>query len=139
LTTSWTVGAGLEYFWTRNFSSTVYGAYTEVSYSSTVVNGGWFCGRAPGSAAQNIVLAAATTCDPSFAYWIVGTHHDWFPLPGLRLAVDVMYNGIESAVDGTTITLSKSQGARPTGTYASRHQGITSVIFRAQRTWGAGG
>ena len=27
--------------------------------------------------------------------WTVGTHHDWFPLPGLRFAVDVMYTGIE--------------------------------------------
>ena len=49
-----------------------------------------------------------------------------------------MYNGIDSAVDGATITLTKTQGARPTGAYTAKSQGITSVIFRAQRTWGAG-
>ena len=43
-TTSWTVGGGFEYFWTRNFSSTIYGNYTEISYNSTVVNSRWFCG-----------------------------------------------------------------------------------------------
>ena len=42
-TTAWTVGAGFEYFWTRNFSSTIYGNYTEVSYNATVTNNRWFC------------------------------------------------------------------------------------------------
>ena len=37
-TTAWTVGAGFEYFWTRNFSSTIYGNYTEVSYNNTVID-----------------------------------------------------------------------------------------------------
>src|SRR6185503_13059914 len=76
-TTTWTVGGGFEYFWTRNFSSTIYGSYTEVSYNSTVVNGHWFCGGTAGSSAQNVVLSAATACDPGYKYWTVGTHHDW--------------------------------------------------------------
>jgi hypothetical protein len=137
-TTAWTVGGGFEYFWTRNFSSTIYGTYTEVSYNSTVVNNRWFCG-ANGGVNQSIQLGAGTACDPSFKYWTVGTHHDWFPLAGLRLAVDVMFSGIETATPGATITLTKAQGARPTGQYTARNQGITSVIFRAQRTWGGGG
>jgi hypothetical protein len=137
-TTAWSVGAGFEYFWTRNFSSTIYGSYTDVTYNNNVVNGAWFCGGSPGSAAQSIVLQAGVACDPSFTYWSVGTHHDWFPVPGLRLAVDVMYSGIETAVgDGTVVALTKAQGARPTGIYTSRNLGITSVIFRAQRSWGA--
>jgi len=134
-TTAWTLGAGFEYFWTRNFSSTIYGNFTEVSYNNTVVNGRWFCGGGP-SANQNIILTAATTCDPGFSYWSVGTHHDWFPLPGLRLAVDVMYMAVDTAAEGATISLSKAQGARPTGSYTAKNLGITSVIFRAQRTWG---
>jgi hypothetical protein len=136
-TTAWTVGGGFEYFWTRNFSSTIYGNYTEVTYNDTVVNNRLFCAGG-GAVAQSIVVAAATTCDPSFKFWTVGTHHDWFPLPGLRFAVDVMYTAIDSAMDGSTITLSKAQGARPTGVYTAKNLGITSVIFRAQRSWGTG-
>ena len=45
-TTAWTVGGGMEYFWTRNFSSTIYGTYTQLSYNSTVVNNRWFCATA---------------------------------------------------------------------------------------------
>ncbi len=42
-TTAWTVGGGFEYFWTRNFSSTIYGNYTEVSYNNAVTTNRWFC------------------------------------------------------------------------------------------------
>ena len=84
------------------------------------------------------MVAAGTSCDPSFKFWSIGTHHDWFPLPGLRFAVDLLYTGIDSAMDGNTITLSKAQGARPTGVYTAKNLGITSVIFRAQRSWGTG-
>ncbi len=136
-TTSWTVGAGFEYFWTRNFSSTIYGNYTEVTYDSTVVNTRVFCGGG-GAVTQSIVVAATVSCDPSFKFWTVGTHHDWFPLPGLRFAVDVMYTGIDSAMAGSTITLAKAQGARPTGVYTAKDLGNLSVIFRAQRSWGTG-
>jgi len=135
-TTSWTAGAGFEYFWTRNFSSTIYGNYTEISYNDTVVNGRFFC-AGPGAVAQNIITTAGS-CDPGFKFWTVGTHHDWFPLPGLRFAVDVMYTGIDSAMSGSTVTLAKAQGNRPTGIYTSKDLGITAVIFRAQRSWGTG-
>ena len=82
-------------------------------------------------------MAAAVTCDPSYSLWQLGTHHDWFPVPGLRFAVDVLYTGVESAFAGQTITLGKAQGARPTGAYTAKDLGLWSVAFRAQRTWGA--
>jgi Porin subfamily len=127
-TTAWSAGGGFEYFWTRNFSSTIYGAYTEVSYNNNVLNDGWFCAGP---------FNGGTSCDPGFKYWSVGTHHDWFPLPGLRFAVDVLYTNIESNMSGQTVNLTTRVGARPTGTYTIKDIGITSVIFRAQRTWGA--
>src|SRR5262245_35671164 len=43
LTTTWTIGAGWEHYWLPNFSTTVYGNYTDVSYNDTVINGRWFC------------------------------------------------------------------------------------------------
>jgi Porin subfamily len=131
LTTTWAAGGGFEYFWTRNFSSTIYGGYSRTEYSNTVINGRWFCNGAA------IAVSAAITCDPSYSLWQVGTHHDWFPVPGLRFAVDVLYTGIESAFAGQTITLGKAQGARPTGVYTAKDLGLWSVAFRAQRTWGA--
>jgi hypothetical protein len=136
-TTAWSTGGGFEYYWTRNFSSTIYGTYTEVSYNSTVVKGRWFCGGG-GAVAQAIVVAATTVCDPGFRFWTVGTHHDWFPVAGVRIAAEVRYTGIETAMDGAVVTLSRSQGNRPTGAYTAKNLGIASVVFRAQRSWGTG-
>ncbi len=133
LTTAWTAGGFFEHFWTRNFSTTWYGNYTEVSYNSTVVNGGWWC-SGPGLATSNVNPTGGQACDPSFHYFSIGSHTDWYPVPKLRLAVEVLYVGIDTAMAGP-ISLGKAQGARPTGAYTAKDLGITSVIFRAQRNW----
>ena len=130
LTTTWSAGGGFEYFWTRNFSSTVYGGYSKTEYSGAGAT--LICGGIANSGGD------VTGCDPNYSVWQVGTHHDWFPVPGLRFAVDVMYTGVQTAFAGQTITIGKAQGARPTGAYLAKDLGIFSVGFRAQRSWGAG-
>jgi hypothetical protein len=59
-------------------------------------------------------------------------------VPGFRLALEVDYIRVETAFDGQTISLSKTQGLRPTGLYTAKDQGIVSVIFRAQRSFASG-
>ncbi len=143
LTTAWTAGGAYEHYWTSNFASTVLGTYTEVNYNNTVVASRVFCG-ANGAVAQNINFAntggvpttlggVALPCDPSFKFWTVGSHTDWYPVPGFRLAVEVMYSNVETAFKGAQVSLAKATGARPTGVYTARDQGIVSVVFRAAR------
>jgi hypothetical protein len=108
----------------------VYGTYTQVSYSDNVITDRLFC------TGQNI--SASGTCDPGFNYWTVGAVTNWYPVAGFRLAVDVLYTRIESAFEGETVTLSKTQGLRPTGVYTAKDQGILSVVFRAQRSFATG-
>ncbi len=139
LTTTWSAGAGYEHFWLPNVSTTVYGNYTQVRYNDNVINSRLFCGNAAASAAnQNIRVGGGVECDPGFNFWTVGTHTDWYPVAGFRLAVDVLYTRIETAFDGQTISLAKAQGARPTGLYTAKDQGNLSVIFRAQRSFATG-
>jgi hypothetical protein len=139
LTTAWTAGGGYEHFWLPNFSTTVYGAISHISYDHTVVDNRWFCGNiGRGGVAQNIIIPANVSCDPSFTFWMVGTHTDWYPVPGFRLAAEVQWTRIETAFDGAQISLAKAQGARPTGLYTARDQGIVSAIFRAQRSFVTG-
>jgi hypothetical protein len=52
--------------------------------------------------------------------------------------VDVAYFRIETAFDGQLVTLTKTQGARPTGTYLAKDEGILAVVFRAQRSFATG-
>jgi len=136
-TTAWTAAAAYEHYWVRNFSTTVYGTYTDMSYSDTVVNGRWFCGG-PGAAAQgNVNVPLASTCDPGFKYWTVGTHTDWFPVSGFRLGIDVLWVQIEPNLTGP-VTLARFQN-RPQGVYTVEKEGILAVAARAQRSFPAGG
>jgi hypothetical protein len=48
----------------------------------------------------------------------------------------VIYTRVETSFDGTVLTLAKN-GARPSGAYTIKDQGLTSVMFRAQRSWGS--
>jgi Porin subfamily len=135
LTTAWSATVGYEHFWLPNFSTTWYSQYAQVRYNDTVVNSRVFCN---GGGGQSIVVANNITCDPGFNYWTVGSHTDWYPVPGFRLAVDVAYFRIETAFDGQLVTLTKTQGARPTGVYLAKDEGILAVVFRAQRSFATG-
>jgi hypothetical protein len=136
LTTAWTTGAGYEHFWLPNFSSTVYGTYTQIRYNDAVINSRLFCAGG-GATTQNLIFTGAN-CDPGFNFWLIGTHTDWYPVAGFRLAVDVQYVRIETAFDGQTISLNRAQGARPTGLYTAKDEGILAVVFRAQRSFATG-
>ena len=134
LTTTWTVGAGYEHYWLANVSTGVYGNYTQVRYNDNVISSHLFCGS-NNAANQNIRVGAGVECDPGFNFWQVGMVNNWYPVAGFRLAVDVQYTRIETAFEGQTVTLSKTQGLRPTGTYTAKDQGILAVTFRAQRSF----
>src|SRR5215475_4909976 len=140
LTTAWGAGGGYEHFWLPNVSTAVYGTYTHVEYNNAVINSRVFC-NGPGANAvnQNIRgIAANVSCDPGFNYWTVGMVNNWFPVPGFRLAVDVLYVRINTAFEGQQISLAKAQGLRPTGVYTAKDQGNLSVVFRAQRNFASG-
>src|SRR5262245_32553663 len=134
LTTAWTAGAGYEHFWLANVSTAWYGTYTQVRYNDTVINSRLFCAGG-GGVAQNIAVGTGVTCDPGFNFWTVGMVNNWYPVVGFRLAVDVLYTRLHTAFDGQLVTLTKTTGARPTGTYTARDDGILAVTFRAQRSF----
>jgi hypothetical protein len=134
LTTTWSAGAGWEHFWLPNFSTAVYGNYTQVRYNDNVINSRLFCGGT-NAVNQNIRVGTGVECDPGFNFWQVGMVNNWYPVAGFRLAVDVQYTRIETAFEGQTVTLSKTVGLRPTGTYTGKDQGILAVTFRAQRSF----
>jgi hypothetical protein len=137
LTTAWTAGAGWEHFWLPNVSTAWYGTYTQVRYNDAVVNSRLFC-NSNGGALQSIIVGANIACDPGFNFWTIGAVSNWYPVAGFRLAVDVQYVRIETAFEGQQISLARTVGARPTGLYTARDQGILAVVFRAQRAFATG-
>jgi hypothetical protein len=139
LTTVWSAGAGYEHYWSPTWSTAVYGTYSQIRYNDTVINNRWFCNGVAGvTTAQNIIVGAGTRCDPGYNYWTVGSVTNWYPVAGLRLAVDVLYTRVETAFDGQTVSLSKTTGLRPTGVYTAKDMGILAVTFRIQRSFATG-
>ena len=134
LTTGWAFGAAFEHWITPQFDVVVYGSRGEFKYNNTVIAGRYFCGGS-GAAVQTIVVAATTVCDPGFTYSEVGLRFDWYQVPAFRLAIEARYAMIDTAFAGQ-VTLTKTQGARPTGAYTAKDQGISQVAFRAQRGFG---
>jgi hypothetical protein len=160
LTTTWTIQAGYEHYWTPQLKSSFTGGYTEVKYNDT----------AKGFFASNVcpTLAAggqtgfngtggggslAANCDPDWAFFQGGIRTQWTPVQGLLLGVDVFYTHVFTAFKDATATVSNVNvsgttgaatqidpviGARPRGLYRLDDQGTLGAVFRAQRNFNAG-
>jgi hypothetical protein len=131
LTTAWSINAGFEHYLTPNFSAAVYAGYADISYNDTVIDSGIFC------ASNRITPLSGQRCDPSHQFWQVGGLLNWFPAAGFRLALNVVYSQVETAMEGL-IDVNTTRNARPTGTYTAKNMGTTTVMFRGQRNFGGG-
>ncbi|HMI14713.1 MAG TPA: hypothetical protein VK567_24625, partial [Bradyrhizobium sp.] len=163
LTTAWSIGLAYEHYWTSSLASMVFGNYGEHKYNSNVVNGGWMCGATGsgipastgGATGSNNQFGTGGVpgginvqgrCDPSFNLKTIGAQIDWYPGGGLRLAAEVGYMLIGTAFSGQQVELYRPfatalgvLGARPSGIYTAKDQGIVSFAFRAQKGFGGVG
>jgi hypothetical protein len=138
LTTTWTVAAGYEHFWTPTLSTSLTGAYTSILYDSTAKS--MFATNVCGTAAAGGQTAFNTitgSCNPNWQYFQGGVRTQWLPVPGWRLGIEAFYTQIYSAFKGGTVNLTGSPvvGARPAGLYNVNDQGTWAVTARAMRTF----
>jgi hypothetical protein len=139
LTTSWTIGAGIEHYWTPSLRSSVFGNYNSTSYNATATT--LFCSspqspiRTVGGATGGGVVALPG-CNPDFNVWNVGTRTIWNPVPNLDVGLEVMYTKLETKHDPATTRLNfAGAGGRPVGLYAPSSEGVISGLFRIQRNF----
>jgi porin-like protein len=130
LTTAWSVVAAYEHFWTPEFKTSLYGAYLHVDYNANATS--FICSAVRGT--FNSAFNSVSNCDPDYNFWYVGARTQWNPVKDFGLGVDVNYTKVETAFAGTA-NLASGIGARPTGSYSLKDQGIVSVLFRAQRNY----
>jgi len=133
LTTAWVVNGGYIHYWNPQLATSFWGNHWEISYDDTVVNNRWFCGGG-GAVAQGILVSAATRCDPGYKLNAVGITTNWYPAPSFRIGVEVMYVQVQTAFDGSIITLAKN-GGRPSGAYTAKDEGSLNAVLRVQRQW----
>jgi len=122
LTTSWSVMASFEHFWTPNWRTSLYGSYVDISHNSNatamICDLGVFFG--PG-------------CNPDFVSWNIGSRTQWDIVRGLYVGVDVIYQRLETAQPGFNPVLLGAQGAKPAGFYTVEDQEALTVTWRIHR------
>jgi len=124
-------GRGWEHFWLANFSTAVYGTYTQVRYDDAIIS-------------SNLSARARTSFKLAVPVrsWLQlldrGAVTNWYPWLASALRFTCSTRRIESAFDGQTLSLSKTQGCVRPAAYTAKDQGILSVVFRAQRSFATG-
>jgi hypothetical protein len=121
LTTGWSVGVGIQHYWTPTLRTSLYGFYGELSYSTA------------GAAALPVTACPTpitASCD--WSMWQIGSRTVWNPVTNLDLSVDILYNQV-NGVDGPLV----AGGGVPGGTagITDTKVGWLQGMVRAQRNF----
>ena len=107
MTTGWSVVAGFQHNWNAQWKTSLYGTYGAISYNDAA-------------------KAAALVDD--WSMWQVGSRTIWTPVANLDLSVDVMYNHINTAFDGLSLTTGSNVAV-------IEDKGWWQGMFRVQRNF----
>jgi hypothetical protein len=126
LTTSWSVFASYEHFWTPSLRTSLYGSYLAVSR-----------GALGNAQVCSSLVVAGTPCDQDWQMSTVGSRTQWNVTKDFYVGVDVIYNRLNTAsingglpfVIGTNLLGT----GRPAGIYQTSDQDQVSVTWRAHR------
>jgi hypothetical protein len=139
LTTSWTIGGGIEHYWTPAVRSSLFANYSGTTFNGTART--LFCAspqspiRTLGGVAPTGAVAFAG-CNPDFNVWNVGTRTIWNPVPNLDVGLEVMYTKLEQNHDPALVALNfAGSGGRAVGLYAPADQDVFTGLFRIQRNF----
>jgi hypothetical protein len=132
LTTSWSVMASYEHFWTPNFRTSLYGSYVEIQHNANAT--ALICDTTPAGAT---FPWGGAGCNPDWSTWNVGSRTQWDIIRGLYVGVDVIYLRLNTAQPSTpgTVVLTQAQagGAKPGATYFVEDQDAWTVTWRIHR------
>jgi len=140
LTTVWTIGAGIQHYWTPALRSSVFGLYTKTDYNTNATN--IFCSSPVGpvrtiaGATPNFATGPVIGCNPDFNWWAVGTRTIWNPVPNLDIGLEIIYSKVETNFDPNTVRLNfAGAGGRAAGLYTPSSEDVWSGVFRVQRNF----
>jgi hypothetical protein len=135
LTTSWSVMASYEHFWTPNVRTSLYGSYVEVKHNANATALICATGGGTSSGANFPWASLGAACNPDWSTWNVGVRAQWDIVRGLYVGLDVIYLRLNSASAGNTVVLTQAQagGAKPAGTYFIEDQEAWTATWRIHR------
>ena len=125
----WAVQGGYEHNWSREWQSSLFGAYVHVDYNdnaSAILRGSLPAG----------FLLAGSTYDPDFNIWQIGTRTAWTPVKGLTFSGELLYTTLDTYSTGGVVAAAKDAGTyKPAGNFQFKDQGMFSGQLRVRRTW----
>jgi len=148
LTTAIGVNAAYDHLWTPQLRTSIYGAYLRVEYgnnanlaicnSQTTPNIGVSPFATPSAVAGAIaftpVQVAQGACNNNFNWWQVGSRTQYNFTPWFYVGFDVIYQKLESASNGNTVTYTTLTGtAKPTALYQIQSQDNYGLRIRVHR------
>ena len=158
LTTAWGVNAAYEHFWSKQWQTSVYGAYTATTYNATgndqlcagELEGGTLIafthvttGTLTGSNIGPAFSANGAACNNNFNVWTVGTRTQFNIDSSTYLGVDVVYEKLETGLSGMLANYGNGAEAAPATTATSTattgrpvtDQSALMVQFRVHRNF----
>jgi hypothetical protein len=153
LTTAWGVNAAYEHFWSKQWQTSVYGAYTQTTYNANA--NGYLChaetagGGFPGSTGAAAAVPAVNlggafgnpngvACNNNFNVWNVGTRTQFNIDASTYLGVDVVYQKLETGLSGMVARYgngAEASGAANGGPRDVTDQSAWMVQFRVHRNF----
>ncbi len=132
--TLWGVRGAFNHNWDPYWSTSLFGAYTSVSWGDAGKN--LICtglGATAIGVASGLAGLAPAVCNPDFSIAQLGAVTRWTPVKGLTFSGEVMYTWLDQKNEGLAVL--PGVGTKPTAVYEFKDQGTLTVGFRAQRNF----
>jgi hypothetical protein len=148
LTTAWGINAAYDHLWTPQLRTSIYGSYLRVEYGNNanlaicnaqttpnIPNTGFAQPSAvPGTIAFTALQVAQGACNNNFNWWQIGSRTQYNFTPWFYVGFDVMYQKVETASAGNTVTFTSSAPvAKPTAFYQIQNQDNYMLRIRVHR------
>jgi Porin subfamily len=149
LTRGWGFRGAFNHNWTPEWSSSLFGAMTGLSYNQTAKN--LWCAAYAGKTTTGGALPAGITptgtpmtgsvsadyrCDPGFTVSQIGLTTRWTPVKNLTFSSEVMYTYLQTNMRGSANgTLTGAWPVLSSSTWQYASQGTVSANFRVQRNF----
>ena len=103
LTSAWGVNAGYDHYWTPAWHTSLYGAYSAVSYGKGTgsANANLCSAAGFGNTLAGTLAVAGAGCDNDWQTWGIGSRTQWDVTKTFYLGVEVLYQNLHSAQTGT--------------------------------------
>jgi hypothetical protein len=136
LISTWGGRGGFTHNWNPQWNTSVYGAYADVSYGSTMTAGSAasiYCASFLATQAAVGNARGITTCNPDYSVTQAGIVTRWTPVKNLTFSGDFTWEHLNQNMIGNVVLAPGN--AMPTGLYTFANQNTYQFLFRAQRNW----